>query len=83
MTIHVCIGSACHLKGSYTVIDKLQALIKRDGLKDRIEIKGAFCLGYCTRAVSVRIGDGDVEGLGVEDVEAFYEKAKAGLAVEP
>ncbi len=29
ITISVCVGSACHLKGSYKVIEGLQKLIAR------------------------------------------------------
>ena len=29
MTIKVCVGSSCHLKGSYDVIEKLKEVIDR------------------------------------------------------
>lgn len=57
MIVEVCIGSSCHLKGSYQVIRKIEDFITREGLSDRIELKGAFCLGNCTEAVSVRVGE--------------------------
>ena len=57
LTINVCIGSACHLKGSYSVISKLQELVKSHSLDNKVEIKGAFCLGRCTQAVSVKVDD--------------------------
>ena len=57
MIVEVCIGSSCHLKGSYQVIREIENFITREGLEDRIELKGAFCLGNCTEAVSVRVGE--------------------------
>ena len=36
-TIYVCIGSACHLKGSYDIINRLQALIAKQELGERVE----------------------------------------------
>jgi NADH:ubiquinone oxidoreductase subunit E len=57
MIVEVCIGSSCHLKGSYQVIREIEDFIARENLADRIELKGAFCLGNCTEAVSVRVGE--------------------------
>jgi NADH:ubiquinone oxidoreductase subunit E len=70
--INVCIGSACHLKGAYNVINKLQALIEKHKLKDSIEVKAAFCLGHCTKAVSVRIDNGEVMSVSEGTVEEFF-----------
>ena len=55
--ICICVGSACHLKGSYEVIDRLKACVKNNKLESKITIKAAFCLGHCTEAVSVKYGD--------------------------
>ncbi|MEI3163350.1 MAG: (2Fe-2S) ferredoxin domain-containing protein [Lachnospirales bacterium] len=33
--ISVCIGSACHLKGSYNVINGIQQAIEKNGLSDK------------------------------------------------
>ena len=49
MEITVCIGSSCHLKGSRDVVAILQRLIDLNGLKDQIELKGAFCMGECAQ----------------------------------
>jgi len=74
LTIHVCIGSACHIKGSYNIINKLQSVIQEKQLGDRVEIKAALCLGNCKNAVSIKIDDGDVLSLSEKDVEQFVEK---------
>lgn len=73
-TINVCIGSACHLKGAYDVINRIETLLKEKNVEDRVTLKGAFCLGECTSAVSVKIGDGPIHSLAVEDVDKFIEK---------
>lgn len=52
-SIKICVGSSCHLKGSYEVIQTLQALIESHRLQDQLELRAAFCLGHCTEAVSV------------------------------
>lgn len=77
-TIQVCIGSACHLKGSYNVINMLQNYIKENKLENQIAVKAAFCLGECTKAVSVRVNDGPVQSLDEAGVESFLNSLRAG-----
>lgn len=57
MKISVCIGSACHIKGSYNVLNSLQQLREEYGLTDQVEIHAVFCLGHCSQAVAVTIND--------------------------
>jgi len=57
MVIKVCIGSACHLKGSYDVIKGLETYINDHELEAEINLKSAFCLGKCSEAVSVEINE--------------------------
>ena len=72
--INVCIGSACHIKGSYNVINSLQQLTEEYGLTDKVDTRAAFCLGHCTQAVSVRIGDGEVQGVSGATARDFFAK---------
>lgn len=87
-TIYVCIGSACHLKGSYDVINRLQAHIAKRELGERIEVRAKFCMGSCGEdGVSVSVGDGPVQSLLPAETDAFFEEqvlsrcpAGAGMA---
>lgn len=72
MEISICVGSACHLKGSYDVIKSIETLVKDGGLEDRVIIKAAFCLGQCTKAVSVKF-EGDIYSVRKETVEEFFK----------
>ena len=45
MTVNVCVGSSCHLKGSYKIISLLTEAVKAHGLGDKVELGAAFCLG--------------------------------------
>ncbi|MBP2028506.1 NADH:ubiquinone oxidoreductase subunit E [Acetoanaerobium pronyense] len=74
MIIQICIGSACHLKGSYEVISKFQSLIKERDLIDKIELKSSFCLGNCANAVSVKIGNNDVISISPSDVSNVIDR---------
>lgn len=74
MIIEVCVGSACHLKGAYNVIKSLEKLIEEKGLKEKVTVKAAFCLGHCTEAVSVRVDNGEVVSVSEESVLNFFEE---------
>lgn len=71
--ITVCIGSSCHLKGSRQVVEEFQYLIKENGLDDKVELSGAFCMGRCANeGVSVTV-DGENFDVNPENVKAFFE----------
>lgn len=72
-TLKVCIGSACHLKGSYDVIEIFQQLIKDNKIEDKIELKAAFCLGKCTQAVSVQRWDGEIISVSKDNAFDIFE----------
>lgn len=55
--ISICIGSSCHLKGSYNLIQILQQLIEENSLHDQVEMNAQFCMKHCQNGVSVSIGE--------------------------
>ncbi len=78
MIIQVCIGSACHLKGAYNVINSLQRLIEEKSLQDKVTLKAAFCLGQCSSAVSVQVDDGPILSVCDSNVEQFFNEHVVG-----
>lgn len=72
--ISVCVGSACHLKGSYKVIEMLQKLIRENKVEHMVELKGAFCIGRCTEGVSVTVNDENFFSLNEENVDSFFHE---------
>lgn len=78
-TLCVCVGSSCHLKGSYDVIKTFQALIKKHYLDDKIELKAEFCCGNCNNPVSVKVdGRGPFSVEREKAEEFFYDKVLGG-----
>jgi len=71
MNITVCIGSSCHLKGSRTVVEKLEQLILDGGWKQEIALCGSFCMGQCQTGVSVQL-DGNYFFFFSETTERFF-----------
>ena len=71
--IMVCIGSSCHLKGARQVVEQLQYLIAENGLKDKVELGGTFCMGRCQEGVCVTVDD-EFFSVSPETVKEFFEK---------
>ncbi len=71
MRVTICIGSACHLKGSREVITKLQALVSKNGLATKVDLNGAFCSGNCVNGVCVTIGE-TLFSVSPETTEEFF-----------
>ncbi|MBD5132812.1 MAG: (2Fe-2S) ferredoxin domain-containing protein [Clostridiales bacterium] len=57
MILSVCVGSSCHLKGSYDVIEAFKTLIEKYKVADKIELRACFCLNRCSSGVAVKAGD--------------------------
>ena len=77
MKVTICIGSACHLKGSREIIEKLQKLVTENGLADKVDLNGAFCSGNCDHGVCVTVED-QLYSLKPEDTEEFFVKEILG-----
>ncbi len=72
LRVTVCIGSSCHLKGSRQVVEELRNLIEDNGLEDKVEIAGTFCLGQCQKGVCVTIGE-EFYSVSPDAVEEFFK----------
>ena len=72
MKVTVCIGSSCHIKGSRQVVEKLQKLVEDNGLSDKVELGGTFCLGNCQKGVSVTV-DEALHSVSPETAEEFFK----------
>lgn len=73
--VKVCVGSSCHMKGSYQVIKTFDELCRHNGLEDQIKLKASFCLGCCLDGIAVMVNDTPVTGVGFSNAEqVFFEK---------
>lgn len=59
VTVYLCVGSSCYVRGSDDVARQLQALISEHGLQDRVDVVGTFCLEHCSMGVTLRV-DGQI-----------------------
>ena len=73
MKVAICVGSTCHLLGSRTVVDRFKALVDENGLADKVELSGKFCMGKCGEGVCVTI-DGETHIIQKDEADAFFER---------
>ncbi len=78
MKVTICIGSACHLKGSREIIKEMQDLVASKGVKDKVDLNGAFCSGNCVKEGVCVTVDGTLFSLKPEDCGEFFEKEIMG-----
>ena len=72
--ICVCVGSSCHLKGSYTVIDLLKKALREHGLEDTVTLSAAFCLGHCQNGVTIKVDDEIVTRLNADTFDGIFKE---------
>lgn len=68
----VCVGSSCHLKGSYHVLQKLKALVQDNKLEEKLELQASFCLGHCADGVCMKLGEELILHATPENVEEIF-----------
>ena len=74
VTIYVCIGSVCYIKGSYEIINIFKNLIQENKLEGKVELKAAFCMDGCSGPVSVRVDDNQVVSINEDTAAEFFTK---------
>lgn len=73
MTVLVCVGSSCHLKGSYEIIELMKEAIKKHNVEDKVTLKATFCLGKCGIAgVSIKVDNEIITGVTTENFENIF-----------
>ena len=71
--LSVCIGSSCHLKGSYNVIQTFLQLIEAHALHERIEFKSNFCMKRCAHAGVGLSLNGEAYHIAPETAREFFK----------
>lgn len=73
--VKVCVGSSCHMKGSYQVIKTFDELIKKNDFENIVTLKASFCLGCCLNGIATMVGEKPVTNVGFSNAEQiFYDE---------
>ena len=75
LIVQVCVGSSCHLKGSYQIVELFQKAVAEHGIEDEVVLSGSFCIGKCNRVgVTVQVNDDVHVGITPENFREFFNK---------
>ena len=76
MTIQICVGSSCHIKGAPEIVELLQKAVAEHGLEDQINLVGSFCIGKCNRiGVTVQVDEEIYTGVTKETFREFFQES--------
>ncbi|MCK9191700.1 MAG: (2Fe-2S) ferredoxin domain-containing protein [Sphaerochaetaceae bacterium] len=74
MTIEICLGSSCHVKGSKKIFALVEKAIKENKLEKKVKIAGTLCLGHCdSDGVNMRIDDEIVLGITEKNFDEMFK----------
>lgn len=78
VTVTVCVGSSCHIKGARDIIMRFNELLKEYKLEDKVELKGSFCMERCGEGINWQINDQPVTSSDVESAVETFQKRIVG-----
>jgi NADH:ubiquinone oxidoreductase subunit E len=78
LTIHICVGSSCYLKGCEEIVNVYLRLIEEYSLKDKVRLKGAFCLKNCSYGVTVKVEEETITEITRENCEQIFKEKVLG-----
>ncbi|MGE5580128.1 MAG: NAD(P)H-dependent oxidoreductase subunit E [Bacillota bacterium] len=72
ITITVCVGSSCFVRGAPRIVEEFQNLIATlpPGSAD---LRGTFCMEKCTDGVTVKIGDKVFTAVTLDTVQRLFD----------
>ena len=80
ITVTVCVGSSCHIKGARELITRFNDFLTQEGLVNKIELKGSFCMERCGEGINWKIGNEIVSSPSVEKgLKMFKAKVRQAL----
>ncbi len=83
ITVTVCVGSSCHIKGAREMIARFNDYLKKEGIQDKVELKGSFCMERCGEGVNWKINDKILSSPSVEEgAKMFIKKVTEALKTE-
>jgi len=82
VTVTVCVGSSCHLKGAREVIERFKELLEKHAVQEEVLLKGSFCMERCGEGVNWQIDEEPFTSASAEEaVRLFREKVLAPLGI--
>lgn len=81
VTVKVCVGTSCFLRGSQAVLRDVLAEVERTGLQDFVDVSATFCSERCDKGPTVHVGGKTIHKADAEAVMAAIRPLLAHPAV--
>lgn len=82
ITVTVCVGSSCHIKGARDMIARFNDFLTKEGIEDKVELKGSFCMERCGEGINWQINDEILSSPSAEEGAEMFRKKVVGLLKE-
>lgn len=82
MDITVCMGSSCFSRGNANNAEKIQEIMEKLGITDKVEFKGCLCEGECKKGPNIRINGNLYSSVFpemIEDIITHELKCETGV----
>ncbi len=77
--VEICLGSSCYVKGASNTIEHIRNIIDQHQWNDKVQLKGAFCMGGCNQGLCVKIDDTLIHERSILDLLKKIETTIGGL----
>ncbi len=74
ITITICVGSSCSVRGSDEFAAALEQEIEKRGFSEQIRLVGAFCMEQCSKGISVKVEDQQYREIHFLEAASFFER---------
>ena len=78
ITVTICVGSACHIKGARDMISRFSEFLAKEGLEDKVELKGSFCMERCGEGINWMFNNEILSSPSVEEAAEMFQKKVLG-----
>jgi NADH:ubiquinone oxidoreductase subunit E len=84
ITVTVCVGSSCHIKGAREMITRFSEFLTKEKLQEKVELKGSFCMERCGEGINWEI-NGKIESSPSADegFKTFQKRISESLGKKP
>lgn len=65
--VTVCVGSSCHVKGAREILSRFEGFLAAEGLEEKVELRGSFCMDRCGEGINWEIDGEIVNSASVEE----------------
>lgn len=76
--VTVCVGSSCHVKGAREILSRFEDFLTAEGLKEKVELKGSFCMDRCGEGINWEIDGESINSANVEEAVETLQRRILG-----